>query len=351
MCINIEAFLELVRAGLWEKEARLSQFGKVDYENIYRLSEEQTVDGLVAAGFAHVVEMKVPSEIVLTFVGNALQLEQRNQAMNEFIASTVEKMNEAGVKGLLVKGSGLAQCYERPLWRSCGDIDFFFLRSDYRKAIDCLKPMSSEVFQDANFSKSYGLVIDGWMVELQGTLRCGLSSKAVRETDRVQRDVFYGGDVRSWWNGKTQVFMPGINCDLYLLFTHFVRHFYHNEFVLRQICDWCRFLWTYRGQIDVGLLENRLRRSGLITEWKVFADFVVKHLGMPVEAMPLYNQNDNHNLKKTERILDFTLNGTRMSKVKATYTIWKIFPLNTVRFAPAIFFHLNWVKVKERVFG
>ena len=33
---NTKAFLELVRAGLWEKEARLSQFGRVDYEEVMR---------------------------------------------------------------------------------------------------------------------------------------------------------------------------------------------------------------------------------------------------------------------------------------------------------------------------
>ena len=44
---NIEAFLELVRAGLWESEAQLSQFGKVDYAEVMRLAEEQSVVGLI----------------------------------------------------------------------------------------------------------------------------------------------------------------------------------------------------------------------------------------------------------------------------------------------------------------
>ena len=57
---NIKAFLELVRAGLWEKEARLSQFGEVDYEEIMGLAEEQSVDGLVTAGLEHVTDVKVP---------------------------------------------------------------------------------------------------------------------------------------------------------------------------------------------------------------------------------------------------------------------------------------------------
>ena len=52
-----EAFLELLRAGLWEKEARLSQFGRVDYEEVMRLAEEQSVAGLVTAGLGDGVTM------------------------------------------------------------------------------------------------------------------------------------------------------------------------------------------------------------------------------------------------------------------------------------------------------
>ena len=47
---NKEAFFELVRAGLWEKEARLLQFDNIDYASILQLAEEQSVVGLVTAG-------------------------------------------------------------------------------------------------------------------------------------------------------------------------------------------------------------------------------------------------------------------------------------------------------------
>lgn len=345
-----KAFLELVRAGLWEKEAKLLPYDEVDFDTVLRLSEEQSVVGLVTAGFEHVVDKKIPQTVVLQFIGESLQIESRNQTMNAFIASIVEKMRQAHLYGLLVKGSGLAQCYERPLWRACGDIDFFFSKNDYSKAIEFFSSIASETFQDSKFTKSYGVIVDDWTVEIHGTLRCGLSSKTVKETDRVQRDVFYGGDVQSWQNGKTQVFLPGVNSDIFLLFTHFVRHFYQNEFVLRQLCDWCRFLWTYREKIDVGLLEKRLRRSGLMSEWKAFATLAVDFLEMPVEAVPLYSDEKKWH-KKGEKILNFIINGFEPNKVKATFAIGKIFPWNTIVFSPSIFFHLNWVKVKERLFG
>ena len=120
---TINAFFALVCAGLWEKEVCLSQFGEVDYGRILELAQEQSVVGLVAAGLEHVVDVKVPKEDVLQFVGLTLQEEQRNTAMNAFIAQIVQKMRDEDIYTLLVKGQGIAQCYERPLWRTSGDID------------------------------------------------------------------------------------------------------------------------------------------------------------------------------------------------------------------------------------
>lgn len=55
--------------------------------------------------------------------------------------------------------------------------------------------------------KHLGMTIDGWVVELHGSLYCGLSSKIERELDKVHQDTFYGGSVRSWNNNGTQVFL------------------------------------------------------------------------------------------------------------------------------------------------
>lgn len=43
------------------------------------------------------------------------------------------------------------------------------------------------------------------------------------------------------------------------------------------------------GQIDVPLLESRLRGMDLMPEWKRFAALTVGYLGIPIDAMPLYS--------------------------------------------------------------
>ncbi len=369
---NTLAFLTLVRAGLWEKEARLLPLGEVDYEVVMRLAEEQAVVGLVTAGLEHVVDEKAPQEYLLQFIGQSLQQEQENAAMNRFIETLIEKMRHSDIYAVLVKGQGVAQCYERPLWRSCGDVDLLLSHDNYDKAKELLVPLSSSVETEWGYQKHLSMTIletfgtsdqgraDQWVVELHGSLRTQLSSKVDWLIDETQKAVFYGGQVRSWMNGKTQVFLPSADNDVIFIFTHFLKHFYKGGLGLRQICDWCRLLWIYRNEIDVELLEKRIRKAGLMTEWKAFGAFAVEVLAMPVEAMPMYSPADRWK-RKALRIQEFILmsgnmgHNREMSYGDYPYLIKKacsmgrrindvanharIFPLDSIRFLTSIVFH------------
>ena len=350
---NIQAFLALVKAGLWEKEVRLAQYGCIDFNEILRLSEEQSVVGLVAASLEHISDIKVPQALVLQIVGQTLQLEQRNNAMNNFIADVVEKMRKEDIYTIRVKGQGIAQCYEKSLWRTCGDVDLLLSDTNYKKAKDFLLPLSSGNKHDERYSKHMGMNIGQWYVEIHGTLRTGLSGRIDRVVDDVQRDVFYRGQVRSWHNGKTQVFLPSPDNDVLFVFTHFIKHFYKEGMNLRQICDWCRLLWTFKDSLNQEMLELRIRKAGLMNEWKAFGALAVDYLGMPVEAMPLLTPKHNHNEnnKKAERILKHILKGKSYSMACDAWEIAKIFTWNTLKFAPSIFFNVNGLKIKERLFN
>ena len=87
---TILSFFELVKAGLWDREALLPQSREtICYESIYRLAEEQSVTGLVTDGLEKVRGITVPKEVVLQFVGSTVQIEQKNIAMNEFLAKII----------------------------------------------------------------------------------------------------------------------------------------------------------------------------------------------------------------------------------------------------------------------
>ena len=366
---NQQAFFELLRAGLWNEEARLSKFGAINLKEICQIAEEQSVVGLVAAGLEHVTDVKLPKEEVLLVVGQTLQLEQRNKAMNAFVAELISRLRDAGIYVLLVKGQGIAQCYDKPLWRACGDVDLLLNADDYEKAKKLLLPLATEVETEYTHFKHVGMTIpdtfgtsdkgraDGWVVELHGTLHSRLSKRVDRQIDAIQEDTFKFGNVRTWDNGGVTVFLPAVDNDVIFVFTHILHHFFFEGIGLRQICDWCRLLWTYRDVIDVAGLTLRLDEMGIMSEWKAFAAYAVEYLGMPAEAMPLWSEEARWS-RKAVRINAFVLEvgnfghnklvqGSNGSRVQGYFwrkfkSFWgrlsdmlrhfRIFPLDSIRF-------------------
>lgn len=315
---TVKVFFELVKAGLFshteitENTEKISWEG-VDWGEVYRLAEEQSVIGLVSAGLdwfkVNDSRFTVPQAVALQFIGQTLQIEQRNKAMNAFVSELVTKLRKADIYAILVKGQGVAQCYEKPLWRACGDVDLFLSDENYQKAKELLLPLGEVTEPEERAKKHFAMSIDGFAVELHGTLHSGLSARVDRGLDEIKKAVFYDGRVRSWLDGNVQVFLPKADEDAVYVFTHFLQHFYKGGIGLRQICDWCRLLYAYRESLNHKLLETRIKEMGLTTEWSAFGAFAVKYLGMPIDAIPLLNVNDNFNdnIKKANKICEFIL--------------------------------------------
>lgn len=344
-----KVFLELMKAGLWgDGNPNLRIDGTTDWQEVYRLATEQSVLGLVLAGLEH-SDVKPPKMLLLQWIGEVQQIEQRNKTMNQFVAELVEKMRAADIYAILVKGQGAAQCYEKPLWRPSGDVDLLLSEVNYKKAKELLLPLSSSNKNEERYSQHLGMSIGKWYVEIHGSLRTGLSARVDKEVDAAQESVFIGGNVRSWDNNGTLVFLPAPTEDVFLVFTHFIKHFYKEGMSLRQVCDWCRLLWTYRESLNYGKLELWINKAGLMKEWKAFYNLANRYLGMPDLDSRLM-VHDSRFDKKAEKLVEFILGGYSGNKIKDTLQIAKIFPWKALRYSPSIFLNVNWLKIRERLF-
>lgn len=353
------AFFSLLRAGLWGCNNFDLNKG-TDWQEVYRLATEQSVLGLVLDGLEH-FDVKHPQVLLLQWIGVVQMIEQRNKALNAFVADLIEKLRKENIHPLLVKGQGIAQCYEKPLLRTCGDVDLFLSETDYDKTKAFLMPLASKVETEYENSKHLGMTIDGWPVELHGSLRGSLSRRINRELESIQDDTFIRGDVRVWDNDGVPIYLLGKENDIVYVFAHFLNHFYKEGEGLRQICDWCRLLWTYRDEIDMKKIEGRIHRMGLVSEWKAFGAYAVEYIGMPIEAMPMYESSTKW-VKKAERINVFIMSVGNMGHNRdmshfnnKPYLIRKcismhrrigdlinharIFPLDSLRFFPTIVFN------------
>ena len=350
---NQKVFLALLQGGLWGKgnpDVRIEE--TTCWEEIYRLATEQSVLGLVLAGLEH-SDVKPPQVLLLQMIGEVQMIEQRNKAMNVFIADLVDKLRKADIYTVLVKGQGVAQCYERPYWRACGDIDLLLSDSDYEKSKELLAPISSSTDIEDKKAKHIAYTVNNWIVELHGSLHSGLTSKLDKELDSIQKDTIVNQNIRKWENDGVTVSLPGVDNDIIFIFTHLLQHFFRGGIGLRQICDWCRLVWTYKNSINHRLLESRIRKMGLMTEWKAFAAFAVIYLSMPEEAMPFYCDKRKYKTKAHHILLDVLESGNFGHKKDLSYrkegtfvirkvtAIWRytsesikhasIFPLDSVR--------------------
>ena len=373
-------FFELLKAGLWgEADANLNVnhnlFEGVEWEKIYQLAQEQSVLGLVLAGLEQYknlnvnLDLNIPKVLLLQWIGEVQVIEKQNKDMNAFIAELIEKLRKEDIYAILVKGQGIAQCYEKPLWRSSGDVDLLLSKDNYEKAKAFLLPLGDITEPEEARKKHFAMQIEQWTVELHGTLHVGLSTRVDRMLDNVQYDIFHRGEVRSVAldvndnlndNGTTksfksvQVFLPAENEDVVYVYAHILQHFYKGGVGLRQICDWCRLLYTYRDSLNYGLLEQRIKRAGLVSEWKAFYNLASRYLGMP-GLDSRFMIHDSRFDKKAERIKEFILevgnfghNRDNSYFQKHSYIVqnsisaWRrvkdlcrhatIFPVNSVRF-------------------
>ena len=387
---SVDAFFALVRAGLWGKPGAdlnvdLNLNENADWKKVYRLSQEQAVQGLVLQGIERLKRqndrLDIPQVLLLQWIGEVQMIGQQNKDMNAFVAELFGKIHNHDINALLVKGQGLAQCYEKPLWRSSGDVDLLLSNDDYPKAKEFLMPLGVLTEPEDTAKKHFAINIEGWTIELHGTLHCGLSRSIDKILDEVQTDTFMGKmsdgsdkNVRVWKNGETYIPLLSADNDVLYVFTHILQHFYKGGIGIRQICDWCRLLWTYKDSLDQGELESRIRKAKLMTEWMAFGTFAVEYLGMPIEAMPLLSDNINalpalqalstaekksnmaKNLrKKSDKICEFILEVGNFGqnrdnsyfqthsyfvqkcisawrRVKDLYRHAAIFPINSVRF-------------------
>ena len=213
--MNNEAFLALVRAGL-EFQDSSSKFqvppSAIDYYEVLRLAEEQSVVGLVAAGVEKFTVYGLPFTEKIKLLGKCQLIEQRNEAMNRFIAELFDQLNKNGIDALLAKGQGVAQCYERPLWRSAGDIDLLLDDENYNKAKAFLSAFAEKAVVEDVGKKHLSAQIKGFTIELHGRMPFALSRRADRVVDEVVADTLLrvGEErtaVRVWKNGDTEGFV------------------------------------------------------------------------------------------------------------------------------------------------
>ena len=272
------------------------------WKRVFRLAAEQTVTGLIADGAATCPSGYVPKEVSLRLMSTLITTERRNTAVNALIAKIVPLFEKAGIPTVLVKGQAVAQCYLRPQGRMPGDIDLIVRPETYEAAKAVLSGIADKTDPESIDKLHFGAMVGDIEVEIHGTVRTSLGKKVNDILDTAQAELFRPDGCRVLNIDGISVRIPSVDFDALFIFVHLLQHFYCGGLGIRQLCDWARVLHTHSGKIDLNLLEARLKKMGIVSEWQAFIAFLVHYIGLPEQEAPLY---DKHAAAKADKIWKF----------------------------------------------
>ena len=298
-----DQFFALLLSGLWNEVPERAPFaGGVDWEALYRLSQEQTVVPLVTDGINRLPREFLPAEPerMDPFLGDMMSTTKRNRVLDAFIPKVFGALE--GIPVVLVKGQALAQDYPDPERRQPGDIDLLLLPESYEAAKAILLPKATAVLDEEKEIWHQGMRYRSIEVEIHGSISTLLSRKLDRQLAAFLEEQFDGRTFPTVSIGGADIPVPDAGFNAIYVFVHFLQHYWSGGIGLRQLADWMTFVSVHKRDIHPVILEKRLEALGLVNMWKVFTGFAQEYLGCPAEKLPLVAMPDT---KKNARIWQY----------------------------------------------
>lgn len=233
-----DTFLSLLRAGLWEKDVRLTQApDENEWGLLLQGAREQAVTGLLLRAVAHLGEDQTPpASIRMRLVAEADLLDRKGHRTLAAERSILALYQGAGLHPIVQKGSRSALHYAVPALRVSGDVDLYLPGEEFDKAV-ALAPGARKAPDG-----SYSFKQEGVTVELHPRyydLHCDFSALPA----------------------------PASVCgELLLLSAHILKHAMGAGVGLKQLCDMARALDRCEGTYDKQELATALENAGL-TRW------------------------------------------------------------------------------------
>lgn len=280
------AFFSLLRAGLWGHEPDCGWFplDEDEWRLLYRKAREQTVEGIVYDGvMALPVHLLPYSSLLMQWTVAVDAMERRNVGMNRTLVELQRWLEKNGVTAWLVKGQGVASCYDRPLHRPCGDIDLYLPNSgEMNRTVDLLNAKGVLVEYQSERSVSYwknGFQVEQHirLIDIHNPFLQGYIKRLIRE--EVENGIL-------WEVEGEKITLPSPVLMHLISSSHILKHLMVVGIGLRQLCDSAKICSQYAAIADGKQLEQAYRKLGIYRWVQVLHRVLVEDLGMPESALP-----------------------------------------------------------------
>lgn len=267
-------FLELLRAGLWEREPQLAAVpDAVAWDQVFQLGREQAVMGLVLRGIALLPEdRRLPEALQPLVQAWELAFSRAGARYARVQEALLAEFAAAGLHPVVQKGSEAAKYYADPSVRQVGDIDLFLPPDDFGKAL--------ELVPDARRAADGAAVF-------------------VREGVTVELHSRYY-DIHL---SPARLPAPASPCgEILLLSSHIFKHAIGPGVGCKQLCDLARALTALEGRYSKQELAMALRRAGLLRWHTLLCSLLEADFGLdPTCCLPGFRATDPAQLRRFVR--------------------------------------------------
>lgn len=310
-----DAFIALLRAGLWGRDPLSEGFSRLDdgeWNEVFGISGRQTVTGIVFDGICRLPDDLLPSDgIFAKWVAVVSAIENRNARMNTALKDLVKAFTDNGLRPVLQKGQCIAELYPVPSHRECGDIDLYFpAHRSLSLPKGSGKPSEAGPFDTSSSSvsaKHWDLAEE--IVRSKGVNVSRMPDGSLSyEWERVEvehhpmivglSDPFQKGWVRTLLDDPGTrpssladgLMVPSPKLNALMLNVHILKHAMGKGVGLRQMCDLAMVYHRISesgGKQEMGERIFCLYRRAWIQKWsRLLHSFLVEVIGLPEDELP-----------------------------------------------------------------
>lgn len=280
-----DIFFYLLRIGLWRKE-ELTNFPELtdeDWSEIHRYAINHTVEGLIFDSFSFLKDNQLPPmSLRLKWAVRIEAIERHNIKMNHVIASQYTIFKKNGLSPILQKGQGVASCYELPLHRTSGDIDWYFENNGYPSARNLIQKMNLQIRDSAGFSLDYnwrGIHIEHHkkLFDIQNPFKSKFLQKL---------QIDYNSRNQILLINDTPVKILPAELQLLQVNSHILKHLLSFGIGIRQLCDSARLYHCSISKIDKEKLKKIYKDAGILDWTHLLHYILVNYLKLPTDSLP-----------------------------------------------------------------
>lgn len=282
-------FLDLCRVATGRDTALSAAPRAGEWRDLYAEARRQTLAGVLFPAVERLPEsQRPPRSVLLPWYAETVRLEALNRQADLAAVTVTRRLAELGLRGVLLKGQGVARLYPRPALRAPGDVDIWVEgpRLETLGRLARVGKVGHVTYHHADWLSSGGAEAEvhsrpTWMYSprLNARLRRWLAAEAPRQ--------FGGESLRLVDAGGTvgEVTVPTAAFNLVFLLVHLFRHTLTEGVGLRQLMDYYYALMLPLSATGRAGALAVIERLGLA----VFAGAVMhveeRVFGLPREAM------------------------------------------------------------------